>query len=237
MFLNKKISILFLVHNEVSSIENDIIKIKNSLDKYINYEIIIVQDGSTDGTYEKLEKIKEKYNIKLNSIKNRRGYTQAFLDGIKECNEKVIFFSDTGGKYNFNNIKKFLTVFFEKDADLLSGYRINRQDKYYRRVLTFFYSTLINLLFLKNYKDYDCGFKIFKKESLKEIIIKKNFTSYLLTSQIFIFFFIFNFKIVQLPIKYLENKNRFSRGLPLSKIPKVIYLSVQNILKIRFNLK
>ena len=182
MFLSKKISVLFLVHNEVTSIEKDIINLKDSLDGYINYEIIVVEDGSTDGTHDKLKEIKEKYNIKLNSIKNRRGYTQAFLDGIEECNEKVIFFSDTGGKYDFNNIKLFLKVFFEKDADLLSGYRINRQDKYYRQLLTFFYSTLINLLFLKNYKDYDCGFKVFKKELLKEIVIKKNFTSYLLTS-------------------------------------------------------
>jgi glycosyltransferase involved in cell wall biosynthesis len=237
MFLNKKISVLFLVHNEVTTIEEDIINIKNSLDGFINYEIIIVQDGSTDGTYEKLEIIKERYNIKLNSIKNRRGYTQAFLDGIEDCNEKIIFFSDTGGKYDFKNIKKFLIKFFDENIDFLSGYRINRKDKYYRKILTLFYSTLINLLFLKNFKDYDCGFKIFKKDLLKEIIAKKEFTPYLLTSQIFIFFFIFNFKVSQLPIEYLEDKNRFSRGLPLKRIPKVIYLSIQNILKIRLKLK
>ena len=237
MYLNKKISVLFLVHNEVATIEEDIIKIKNSLNGYINYEIIVVQDGSTDGTYEKLEEIREKYSIKLNSIKNRRGYTQAFLDGVKDCDEEVIFFFVIGGKYDFNNIKKFLKEFFEKEVDLLSGFRINRKDKYYRQLLTLFYSTLINLLFLKNYKDYDCGFKIFKKKSLNEIIIKKDFTPYLLTSQIFIYFFIYNFKISQLSIEYLESEKRFSRGLPLNKIPKVIFLSIQNILKIRFKLK
>ena len=90
---------------------------------------------------------------------------------------------------------------------------------------------------MKNYKDYDCGFKIFKKKSLNEIIIKKDFTPYLLTSQIFIYFFIYNFKISQLSIEYLESEKRFSRGLPLNKIPKVIFLSIQNILKIRFKLK
>ena len=61
MYLNKKISVLFLVHNEFATIEEDIIKIKNSLNGYINYEIIVVQDG-TDGTYEKLEEIREKYS-------------------------------------------------------------------------------------------------------------------------------------------------------------------------------
>ena len=105
-------------------------------------------------------------------------------------------------------ILKNFKEFFEKEVDLLSGFRINRKDKYYRQLLTLFYSTLINLLFLKNYKDYDCGFKIFKK-SLNEIIIKKDFTPYLLTSQIFIYFFIYNFKISQLSIEYLESEKDF----------------------------
>ena len=52
-----------------------------------------MQDGSTDGTYDKLNILKKKYDFKLNSVIEKRGYTSAFLLGIKECKENTIFFS------------------------------------------------------------------------------------------------------------------------------------------------
>jgi hypothetical protein len=232
--INKdKISILILVCNEVKTIEKDIISIKKNLKNYIDYQLVIVQDGSTDGTYEKLKFFKKKYNLTLNSVKKRRGYTNAFLTGIKNCHNDTIFFSDTGKKYDFKNLRRFIDIFYRKKADLLSGYRIKRKDKFFRRVLTFFYTQSINVLFNKNYKDYDCGFKIFKKTCIKKIVSKQNFTPYLFTSQIFIYFIKYNYKIIQLPLEYLENKKRSSRGIPTTKIPKIVILSLINLLKIR----
>jgi len=233
MIKKKKISVLILVYNEVKTIERDIISIKKNLKNYVNYQLIVVQDGSTDGTYEKLNFLKKRYNLSLNSVKKRRGYTKAFLAGIKSCHNDTIFFSDTGRKYNYKNLKTFIKVFYNKKTDLLSGYRVKRKDKVFRRILTFFYTKSINLLFGKNYKDYDCGFKIFKKTCIRKILSNHTFTPYLFTSQVFIYFFKYNYKIIQLPIEYLENKKRTSRGIPVSKIPKIIILSFFNLLKIR----
>jgi len=231
---NKKISILILVCNEIKTIEKDIKSIKKNLNNFINYQLVVIQDGSTDGTYERLKILKKKYNLTLNSVKRRRGYTNAFLTGIKSCRNNIIFFSDTGRKYNFKNLKKFINIFYREKADLLSGYRIKRKDKIFRRMLTFFYTKSINLLFNKSYKDYDCGFKVFKKTCINKIVGKQSFTPYLFTSQIFIYFFKYNYKIIQLPIEYLEDKKRSSRGIPMPKIPKIIILSLINLLKIRF---
>ena len=234
MITDKRISVLLLVCSEVNTIEKDIISIKKNLQNFINYELVVMQDGSTDGTYDKLNILKKKYDFKLNSVIEKRGYTSAFLLGIKECKENTIFFSDTGGKYDFKNLKIFIETFFSKKLDLVAGYRIKRKDKIYRRILTFFYTMCINFLFKKTYLDYDCGFKIFKKEIIESLIRKHNFTSYLLTSQIFIYFFLNKFRILQLPIEYLEDSKRSSRGIPLKKIPKVIILSLINLIKIRF---
>tara|TARA_B100000767_G_scaffold268412_1_gene288595 strand:- start:218 stop:928 length:711 start_codon:yes stop_codon:yes gene_type:complete len=233
MINKEKISILILVCNEIKTIEKDIISIKKNLKNFIDYQLVVIQDGSTDGTYERLKFFKKKYNLTLNSVKKRRGYTNAFLTGIKSCRNDTIFFSDTGKKYDFKNLRKFIDTFFKKKTDLLSGYRIKRKDKIFRRILTFFYTKSINLLFNKKYKDYDCGFKVFRKTCIKKIVNKQNFTPYLFTSQIFIYFFKYNYKIIQLPIEYLENKKRSSRGIPTTKIPKIVILSLMNLLKIR----
>ena len=235
--LKKKISILLLVHNEIKTIEKDIVSIRKNLQNRINYQLVIIQDGSNDGTYEKLNLIKKKYNLTLSNVKGRRGYTKAFNIGVKKCKNETIFFSDTGSKYSYGNMIKFLNVFYDKNADALFAYRIKRKDKIIRQILTSTYSFLINFLFNKNYKDYDCGFKIYNKKVLSKILNKYHFTPHLINSQIFIYFFLNKKKIFQLPIEYLETKHRSSRGVPMNKLVTIIFKSIINLLNIKFNFK
>ena len=234
--MNKNISLLLLVHNEIDTIENEIVQINKFLSNNSNSELVIVQDGSSDGTYEKLNELKAKYNFILNSLKERRGYTQAFIDGVNTCSGNTILFSDSGGKYNFKNVPKFLNIFKLKNLDLLAGYRVKRKDKIIRRLLSFFYSKLCNILFWNNCKDLDCGFKVFNKLKLEQILRQYKFSNSLLTSQLFIYFINKKWKIYQLPIEYMETKERKSRGLPISKIFFTSILSIINLFKIKLNL-
>ena len=234
--MNKSSSLLILVHNEIDTIENEIVEINKFLINNSNSELVIVQDGSTDGTYEKLNELKVKYNFILNSLKERRGYTQAFIDGVNSCSGNTILFSDSGGKYNFKNIQNFLNFYKLKNLDLLAGYRVKRKDKFLRRFLSFFYSKLCNILFWNNFKDLDCGFKVFKKSKLLLILENYKFTKSLLTSQLFIYFIKKKSNIYQLPIEYLEIKDRKSRGIPMNKILIISILSITNLFKIRLNL-
>ena len=234
--MKKKVSFLILVYNESKTIEQEIKNILK-LKKDINFNLVVVQDGSNDGTFEKLNKLKKKYSFKLYNKENRLGYYNAFLKGVKLCRGKVIFFSDTGGKYKYENFIKFYKVFINQKADLVAGYRVGRKDKYLRRFLTFFYTLFINIFFFFNFKDYDCGFKIFNKKKLLNILKNNTFNKNLITSQIFIFFKLYNYRIFQLPIKYWEKKNRKSRGIPNKKIVQIIFLSLLNLLKIRLQAK
>ena len=234
--MNKNTSLLLLVHNEIDTIENEIVEINKYLRNNSNSELVIVQDGSTDGTYEKLNELKTKYNFILNSLEERRGYTQAFIDGVNTCSGNIILFSDSGGKYNFQNIEKFLNMFNLKNLDLLAGHRVKRKDKFLRRFLSFSYSKLCNILFWNNFKDLDCGFKVFKKSKLLLILENYKFTKSLLTSQLFIYFIKKKSNIYQLPIEYLEIKDRKSRGIPMNKILIISILSITNLFKIRLNL-
>ncbi len=228
-----KISVLFLVFNEVETIENDISNLVKILDQKYEYELIIMQDGSSDGTYEKLNALEKMYNFVNDSKIDRRGYSRAFLEGVKKCKNDIILFSDTGNKYNFANIPVFIEYFKENNLDLLSGYRYKRKDKLIRRLLTYFYSLFINILFLKRFKDYDCGFKVFNRDKIIKILEKYQFTKYLMTSQIFLYFLINKYKVSELKIEYQESKARTSRGIPTKQIPKVIFVSIVNLIKIR----
>lgn len=233
--MNEDISFIILANNEAKTVRSEIENILK-LRKKLKFELIIIQDGSTDGTYEILKSFKKK-NVKIFNKKKRIGYYNAFLKGIKLSKGNVIFFSDIGGKYNYNNFIKYYKYYKKNNLDLLACYRINRKDKILRRTLTFFYTIVINLLFLLNYKDYDCGFKIFNKEKLLKILKNYTFNKSLITSQIFLFFVKNNFKILQLPIIYKEKKNRKSRGIPTNKIIQIIIESILNLIKIKLNNK
>ncbi len=233
--MKKKISFLILVNNEAKTIKkeiSDILKLK----KKINFRLIIVQDGSSDGTYEILNKLIKK-DIRLFNKRDRMGYYNAFRKGVELSEGDVIFFSDTGGKYDYKNFIKFYKYYEKKNLDLLACYRIDREDKLLRRILTLFYTIIINSIFFLNFKDYDCGFKIFNRSKLLKILKNYNFDKNLITSQIFLYFVKNKFNILQLPIKYKEKKNRNSRGIPTNKIIPIIIRSLFNLIRIRLDNK
>ena len=231
----QKISFLILANNESKTIKKEIKKILE-LKKKLKFNLVIVQDGSTDGTYEILNKISKKKVILYNK-KERLGYYNAFLKGVELSNGSVVFFSDTGGKYDYSKFLKFYDLYKKQKADLFASYRIKRKDKILRQLLTYFYTIFINILFFLNYKDYDCGFKIFNRKKLLKILKENSFNKNLITSQIFLYFIKNNFKIIQQPIIYKEKKNRDSRGIPTNKLFGIVIGSIINLIKIRLNYK
>ena len=68
--MNKSISLLLLVHNEIDTIENEIVQINKFLSNNSNSELVIVQDGSSDGTYEKLNELSEQIENMINKQNN-----------------------------------------------------------------------------------------------------------------------------------------------------------------------
>tara|TARA_A100001035_G_scaffold267031_1_gene250615 strand:+ start:214 stop:918 length:705 start_codon:yes stop_codon:yes gene_type:complete len=231
-----KIYFLILANNEVKTIEKEIYKILK-LSKKLNFKLVVVQDGSTDGTFELLEKISKKNKIILFNKKKRLGYYNAFLKGVKLCKGNTIFFSDTGNKYEYSKFLQFYKFYKNNNSDLVSGYRIKRKDKILRRILTYVYSLTINVIFQINYRDYDCGFKIFNRKKLLKILKSNSFEKNLITSQIFLYFIINKYRINQYPIIYKEKKTRNSRGIPTKKIFNVVLTAILNLIKIRLNFK
>jgi glycosyltransferase involved in cell wall biosynthesis len=234
--INEKVSILLLAHNEEKTIIKDILKINSFLRKsFLNFNIVISEDGSEDSTNDKILSLKKKLKLTICSSKKRKGYAKAFIDGVKCCNSNYIFFSDTGSKYNYSNFLKFYRAVKNENADLVSGIRIKRKDKLYRRLLTLFYSLFLNMLFLKKFSDFDCGFRIYNKKKLLYVLKKYSYKSSLINSQIFMYFLKNNFNIAQRKIIYYENKIRVSRGIPPSKLIHIIISSIIFSIKIRFS--
>ena len=178
----QKVDLLFNAFNEIDSIEDDIKEIAKI---YKNHQrvgkIIIVEDGSFDGTAQKLRDLKKELNIELNQSENRRGYSKALIEGIQSCDSEYIFFSDLGGKFNWSQIDSLLCLI--DHYDFILGVRTNRQDRLYRKILTKLYSLYILLFYRIKSKDPDSGFRIYKKYLIKKILKEQIFNKHLLNSE------------------------------------------------------
>jgi len=229
------LDLVFNAFNEIESIEDDIKEIIKKTSNIVNLKnIIIVEDGSTDGTSERLKELRKKYQIKLNQSEQRRGYSRALVDGINSAESDFIFFSDLGGKFHWEDISKLIQYLPEHDFVL--GIRVNRTDQKYRQLLTYFYSSYIRIFYSIKSKDPDSGFRIYKKSLIKNILSYTIHNKHLLNSEFTIKCLKRGAKYKEVDINYIKREGS-SRGLPLKIIPSVIISTIVNSFKIKKQVK
>ena len=103
-----ELEILLPAHNEAESIENTVEEIYEIFSKKIDiFRFLICEDGSSDGTIEIIEKIKNSYPIKFITSKNRKRYSKAVYDGLNHANCNYLLFLDADGQCDPNDFWKF----------------------------------------------------------------------------------------------------------------------------------
>lgn len=164
-----ELSVFFPAYNEEANIENTIHKAIEVLKKIAGkWEIIVVNDGSTDKTEEIVKKlIKAEPQVRMITHTPNRGYGAALKSGFYNSRYEWICFTDADGQFDFSDIKKFLP--FTKEADLILGYRIKRADSAFRRLYGFVWNLIAKILFGLDVKDYSCGFKLIKRKVSEEV--------------------------------------------------------------------
>tara|TARA_B100000768_G_scaffold56057_1_gene54530 strand:+ start:1507 stop:2229 length:723 start_codon:yes stop_codon:yes gene_type:complete len=180
-----KLSIIIPCYNENQTIDKIISKISKSIstNNYLNYELIIVDDNSTDGTKDKLKKYELDKNINVFFHNENLGKGAAIQSAIKHVSGELVLIQDADLEYDPFDYDKLLLPFFETDADVVYGSRFLGGGKYTRihffwhylanKILTFICNLFINL----NLTDMETGYKVFKSSAIKSIsLVEKSFS-------------------------------------------------------------
>ncbi len=160
------ISIVIPVYNE----ENSIMDVIQNIPNHNQYELLIIDDGSTDDSLNKVKEIDGR-DIKLIHHHKNLGYGAAILTGFKYATGDIIITMDSDGQHNPEEIPDLISPIVNNKADLVIGSRYMGKSLYKIPLLTRFGESVVNfclnLLFSKRIRNNQCGFRAIKKNVIK----------------------------------------------------------------------
>jgi glycosyltransferase involved in cell wall biosynthesis len=167
------LSIVLPAYNEEENVEQavkHVSRVAQTLDR--DYEIILVNDGSTDRTGEIGRQLEERVpSFRLVEHYPNRGYGGALKAGFAAAQKDLIAFYPGDAQFDFGEITRLLERLEEENADIVCGYRSDRQDNAIRRLNAWGWNLVVRLLFGYLCRDIDCGFKLFRHEMLEHVTI------------------------------------------------------------------
>ena len=168
------LSVVLPAHNEEGTVESVVDQVHGVLEALgIDYEIILVDDGSIDRTGDIGIGLKARIpKFRLVQHFPNRGYGGALKAGFHAATKDWISFFPADGQFKFDEIR--LLIGRMKDADIVSGFRADRKDVLIRRINAMAWKALVRLLFGRLCRDIDCGFKLFRRRILADLRLEGN---------------------------------------------------------------
>ena len=170
----KKFSLIIPVYKQDKTIKRDIesaIKVLSIM--AIPFEIIPVIDGYLDNSFAEALKVKDK-RVRVVGYKTNHGKGYAVRYGFSHAKGDVIGFTDAGGDLKPEALPRMLTQFEFQDADVVVGSKRHPESKVeyplYRKVLSWVYQKITQLLFGLNVRDTQVGMKIYKRKLLGDVL-------------------------------------------------------------------
>jgi glycosyltransferase involved in cell wall biosynthesis len=168
------LSIFFPAYNEALNIRESVertVRVATESPYISGYEILIINDGSTDNTVEVATELMHEFpNVRLvNHIKNM-GYGAALKTGIAEASLDYVFFTDADLQFDIVELQNLLV--HVASYPVVIGYRAPRQDPFMRLLNARVWNLLNRVLFGLKVRDIDCAFKIFKRSEVQRLRLR-----------------------------------------------------------------
>jgi len=221
------LSIVVPAYNEEENVEQAIQRISAVAQTLgIDYEIILVNDGSRDRTGEigaALEGRVPHYRL-VQHFPNR-GYGGALKAGFAVATKDLIAFIPADNQFDFAEIRPLLAALDR--ADIVSGYRVNRQDSPLRKLNAFGWNVLVRLLFGHLCRDIDCGFKVFKRDVLQAVHLESD--GAMIDTELLAGARARGYRIAEVPVTHLPRV----AGSPTGANPRVILRAFRDLIRFR----
>jgi glycosyltransferase involved in cell wall biosynthesis len=170
------VSAFFPCFNDAATIARLVILANETLREVTkDYEIIVVDDGSTDHSAAVLEELLRSRSVPLRIVRHPRnlGYGGALRTGFAEATKDWVFYTDGDAQYDVAELRKLLVV-VEDGVDVVQGYKLRRQDAWHRVLIGAVYREVARIVFCLKIRDVDCDFRLIRRSVLQKIALEHN---------------------------------------------------------------
>jgi glycosyltransferase involved in cell wall biosynthesis len=135
----------------------------------IDYEVIVVDDGSSDDSVARLRSLQERVpRLRIVEHGTNRGYGGALLSGFAHATREWVFYTDGDGQYDPAEIRGMIACMGD-DVDIVQGWKMRRNDPWPRRLIGRLYHHGVRLLFALPVRDTDCDFRLIRRSLVERV--------------------------------------------------------------------
>jgi glycosyltransferase involved in cell wall biosynthesis len=168
------VSAFFPCYNDEATIGPVVESAATTLDHVgVDSEIIVVNDGSSDGSERVLKQLTESEpRLRVVTHEHNRGYGGALLSGFGSATKQWVFYTDGDGQFDPTELE-LLVARAADDIDVVQGYKLNRADNLARKVIGRVYHWFVSLMFGLRVRDTDCDFRLIRRSKLEAVPLEK----------------------------------------------------------------
>jgi glycosyltransferase involved in cell wall biosynthesis len=223
---NISLSIFFPAYNEESNIAESVAQAEQSVKEITDiYEIIVVNDGSSDGTREIAEFIAWKNpRVRVVNHEVNQGYGAAVLSGIAAARYEYVFFTDADLQFDLRELSHLTR--FAGEYDVILGYRARRKDSFMRLLNAKGWNILNQFFFGLKVDDIDCAFKLLNRKMVSKLDIQSR--GAMVSAELLIQLERAGATFKEVPVTHLPRKS----GVQTGAHPKVIMRAFKDMFKV-----
>jgi glycosyltransferase involved in cell wall biosynthesis len=169
------LSVFFPAYNDSGTIASLVISAIRAARRLTpDFEVIIVNDGSSDATAEIADELARTYpEVRVVHHQKNRGYGGALRSGFKTATRELVFYTDGDAQYDPAEMEALWNA-LGHDVDLVNGYKISRSDPLHRIVIGRIYHHTVRLLFGLKVRDVDCDFRLMRRRIFERVSLEKD---------------------------------------------------------------
>ncbi len=227
-----ELSLVLPAHNEVENIRWLLPHLATTLPALAErYEVVLVDDGSTDGTGDTATRLAAELGIELRIVRHesKSGYGATVGDGLRATRLAYVAFTDADGQFEVADFA--LLVPLLENADLVGGWREERNDAAMRSVVSWVFNTLILVLYRLPYRDIDCAMKVMRRAVIDSMQL--NARSALINTELYYKARHAGWRIAQHPVPHHPRK----AGRRSGARPRAIARAIKELILFRLTMR